>query len=117
MAKIVLDGLESLTEKELAGILIGQGHRVTIGWLGAADSADAIFCSGDVGEIRSSHPDLPVIIVTRQPEQGTWLDGMEAGAADYCCGPFETAQLSRLLAGVLGHARGRETKPSLLPRV
>jgi CheY-like chemotaxis protein len=115
LAQIILSGLEWRTEQDLARVLTGQGHQIALGWEGALASADALFCSADnpgypalLGEVRTLRPDLPVIAVTGLPEQAKWLDALEAGAADYCCAPFETAQLACLLAGVLGHALGRQ---------
>ena len=124
MAKIILTGFELRTEQDLARVLTDQGHQVTIGWDGASATADALFCSADasgypalVSEVRMLRPELPVIVVTGLPEQAKWLDALDAGAADYCCAPFETAQLSCLLAGVLGHASDHATKPSGVRRV
>jgi DNA-binding response OmpR family regulator len=115
LAKIVLAGLESWTEHDLSRVLTSQGHQVTIGWEGAP-AADALFCSVDdpgyaalVMEVRTLQPNLAVIAVTGRPEQAKWLDALEAGAADYCCAPFETVQLSCLLAGVLGRGPAKPT--------
>jgi DNA-binding response OmpR family regulator len=40
---------------------------------------------------------VPVVIVSRQPEVNQWLDALEAGAAEYCVGPFEPTQLRWIL--------------------
>jgi len=116
LAKIILAGLELRTEQDLSRVLTGQGHQVIIGWEGTP-AADALFCGADsalVSKVRALRPQLPVIAVTGLPEQTKWLDALEAGAAEYCCAPFETAQLSRLLAGVLGR---EPAKPSPLRHV
>jgi DNA-binding response OmpR family regulator len=115
MAHIVLTGLELAAQDSLGRLLREQGHQVTIGWHAALPAADALFCSGDdpgytalVGQVRRLRPGLPVVVVTRLPESGKWLDALDAGAADYCSAPFETVQICWLLAAVLGHGAPSE---------
>ena len=123
MAKLILDGFDPRTAQDLGGVLAGQGHQVTIGWQeDDGDSADVLFCRADapdypllVKEIRTFMPDLPVVVVTAHPDPSRWLDALEDGAADYCCAPFETGELSRLLSGVLNHVS--PAKPSASSRV
>jgi DNA-binding response OmpR family regulator len=119
LAKIVLTGLDLRSQEDLARLLTGQGHRVTIGWEGALASADALFCNADdpahpalVQKVRTLRPDLPVVVVTGLPDPSKWLDALEAGAADYCCAPFETVQLSCLLSSVLATPARPAAKPS-----
>jgi DNA-binding response OmpR family regulator len=118
VAHIVLTGLEAPAQADLGRLLSQQGHQVTIGWEGGLGTADALFCNGDepaypllVQRVRGLRPDLPVVVVTRLPDTAKWLDALEAGAADYCCAPFETVQVCWLLSAVLGLSAGR-TKPT-----
>jgi DNA-binding NtrC family response regulator len=46
-------------------------------------------------------PELPVIVVSRMPEVSEWLDAIEAGAADYCAAPFESAHIQWILSSTL----------------
>jgi DNA-binding NtrC family response regulator len=41
---------------------------------------------------------VPVVVVSEEPEFDEWLDAMEAGASDYCAAPFEPSQLRWILA-------------------
>jgi DNA-binding response OmpR family regulator len=124
LAKIILTGLDLRAQQDLAHVLTGQGHHVTIGWEGALASADVLFCNADdpahpalIERDRTLRPDLPVVVVTGLPDPSKWLDALEAGAADYCCAPFETLQLSCLLSSVLAGTLGPATKPSPFRRV
>ena len=119
MAHIVLIGLELPAQEDLGRVLSEQGHEVTLGWEDALDTADVLFCNGDepaypalVHRIRGLRPDLPVVVVTRLPETDKWLDALEAGAADYCSAPFETAQICWLLSGVLGQGEHPQPNPA-----
>jgi DNA-binding response OmpR family regulator len=46
-------------------------------------------------------PRLPVVVVSRLPEVRSWLDALEAGAADYCAAPFESIHLDWILQNQL----------------
>jgi DNA-binding NtrC family response regulator len=66
-----------------------------------ADSqAQIIFCGANtdvVTKLRQTKPTAPIVVVSRHPEVSGWLDSIEAGAADYCAAPFESAQLQWIL--------------------
>jgi DNA-binding NtrC family response regulator len=118
MANIVLTGLEFYIQAELTRVLDRLGHQVFISRNSIPSTADVVFCNGDVENgpamlraIRAVRPELPVVVVTRQPDVGKWLDALDAGAADYCSAPFETIQVRWLLDAVLGHgAAGGNTE-------
>ncbi|MCC6340598.1 MAG: hypothetical protein IT166_00275 [Bryobacterales bacterium] len=94
-------------EKELAGQLRNALHRQALPV--TMETCD------DVDSLRSTSPDLvfsgfttdltnllnaitaPVVVVTRHPEPGEYLDAMDAGAADYCAAPFEPSHLGWIL--------------------
>lgn len=62
--------------------------------------AQIIFCGADmavVAKLRQTRPDASIIVVSRHPEVGGWLDSIEAGASDYCAAPFEAAQVQWIL--------------------
>lgn len=62
--------------------------------------ADIIFCRNNVdivSSLRTARPDAPIVVVSRHPEVGDWLDSIEAGADDYCAAPFEKSQLEWIL--------------------
>src|SRR5271166_3520676 len=97
MANIILTGLDFHIQVELTRVLDRLDHQVFIGRNSIPINADVVFCNGDdesglvmLRAIRALRPELPVVIVTRQPDTGRWLDALEAGAADYCSAPFET---------------------------
>jgi DNA-binding response OmpR family regulator len=111
VAHIILAGLEIAAQESLGQVLREQGHHITIGWQTELTAAGALFCNGDdpgapalVRQVRALDPKLPVIVVTKLPESRKWLDALEAGAADYCCAPFETVQICWLLSALLAHA-------------
>ncbi|MBL8178398.1 MAG: hypothetical protein JNK48_27235 [Bryobacterales bacterium] len=55
--------------------------------------------SEDFQELLSSvKHHVPVIVVVRVPDTREWIAAMEAGAADYCAPPFESAQLRWMLS-------------------
>ena len=63
-------------------------------------TADIVFCAHTpdvLNDALSRFKATPVVVVSRLPEVDGWLDALEAGAADYCAAPFETAQLQWLL--------------------
>ena len=133
MANIILSGLEPPVESSLLDVLRAEGHEVSVqdGW--DFVRADAVFCNGDgphyealLDRIRNRRPDVPVVVVTRLPETEKWIGALEAGAADYCCAPFEPIQVRWIVSAVLGHASpaavswprpGVRLTPSLEPRL
>jgi DNA-binding NtrC family response regulator len=74
---------------------------------------DLVFCSSQANHflsvldcIKSTRPEVPVIVVSRHPEASQWLDAIEAGAADYCAAPFEPAHVGWI---VDAHLSGPQT--------
>jgi DNA-binding response OmpR family regulator len=102
MAKILLLGLESAMADELSRVLRQLGHSVSVAPLkeaaiGAVD-ADLIFAgSEDFREALTRYPRRPVIATSRLPEMKSWINALEAGAADYCGAPFEVTQVRWVL--------------------
>jgi hypothetical protein len=48
-------------------------------------------------DLRAQHPNKFIVVGTSCPDQGTWLDALEAGANDYFCGPPEYEQIKWIL--------------------
>lgn len=112
MATILLLGLENDLANPLAGVLRTIEHEVE-----TADSVepaarkrniDVIFANGDAPDYRETlrrlearRPDLPVVVVSRLPDNTRWLDALELGAADYCGAPFEPKQVRWVVDSVL----------------
>jgi hypothetical protein len=70
--------------------------------------AHVIFCGADVSVVtglRDAQPDASIVVVSRHPEVSDWLDSIEAGAADYCAAPFESAQVQWILESSLRSRR------------
>ncbi|MBI4893633.1 MAG: hypothetical protein HY821_23635 [Acidobacteria bacterium] len=66
----------------------------------AHQRADIVFCPSTGDLLRAAlerFRGLPVVVVSRLPEESGWLDALEAGAADYCAAPFEPIHLRWLL--------------------
>ena len=100
MSRVALFALPEDLERPLAQVLREEAHKVIrklhLHDLRRGPKADALFLSADhpdfrgtLSELRESHPELPVIAVTRVPETAHWLDALDAGATDYCGAPFE----------------------------
>ena len=111
MANIVLAGLEFHTQAALTRVLDQLNHDVFIAGSGLPDDAKVVFCGADDDSgmalllaIRVSRPELPVVVVTRHPDMGKWLNALEAGAADYCSAPFDAVQVGWLLGAILERA-------------
>lgn len=71
-------------------------------------AAHIIFCGADVSTVsglRHAQPDASIVVVSRHPEVSDWLDSIEAGAADYCAAPFESAQVQWILESSLRSPR------------
>jgi len=70
-------------------------------------SADRHGFEADITRLRQLAPDIPIVVVTREPELSRWLDGLEAGASDYWCAPFERVQVRWIMSSVRPAARRR----------
>jgi DNA-binding NtrC family response regulator len=106
MAKILLLGLDSSLAEELSRVLRQLGHSVRMlrKLNSAADAADTdlIFAgSEDLRDAMALSPKRPVIVTSRLPEIASWLNALEAGAADYCGAPFEATQIRWVLNSAL----------------
>jgi DNA-binding response OmpR family regulator len=102
MAKILVLGLEFAMADELSRILRQLGHSVSVAPRSeaAVDASefDLIFAgSDDFREALTRYPRRPVIVTSRLPEMKSWINALEAGAADYCGAPFETTQVRWVL--------------------
>jgi CheY-like chemotaxis protein len=49
-----------------------------------------------VRDIRAGRPDILVVVLTKLPDHGKWLDALEAGADDYCCLPLGRQEIGWL---------------------
>lgn len=118
MLRLTLLGLPEDLGNQLARILRDESHQVTrrlyVSDLRRAPNAAAVFISGDSPDyreilslLRENHADLPVIVVTRQPETRHWLEALDAGAADYCGAPFEHIQLRWILGSITAQSPWR----------
>jgi len=94
--RAVLIGLEPSIETELAASLRSASYAVSHGpGAPVPRGGGVVFCPrGAVfAEARLMFPDLPVVVVSRLPDTGEWLEALELGAADYIAAPFETVQM------------------------
>lgn len=112
-SKIVLFGLADRLADDSKKILCEQGHDVySSPFLPEAQAlslieqlnADFIFCDSDPAHylvlleaIRRVNLGLPLVVVSPQPDTNAWLDALQAGAADFCAPPFESASLRWIL--------------------
>ena len=119
MSRIALLGLPEDLGNELARVLLDESHQVSrklyVSDLGRLPNCAAVFICGDDADyrytlslVRETYPDLPVIVVTRQPEARFWLDALEAGAMDYCGAPFERVQLRWVLGSIVAEEARRQ---------
>lgn len=115
--KILLFGLDDALASELAGALAGQQRqfasapfRRTAGGMRQTiqPGVGLVFCPAETERyelllnfIRRERPTLPVVVVSRRAEVSDWLDAIEAGAADYCSPPFDSAQLRWIIENTL----------------
>ncbi len=110
MAKILLFGLDHPLAEELTVVLqqLEQIVQTAASGSGALETdANLVFAtSDDLGTIRRTRPDLPVVVVSRLPEVSAWLDALEQGATDYCGAPFERKQVGWVLKSSLTAALG-----------
>lgn len=111
MSHVALLGLPEDLGNQLTRVLLEECHQVSrkrfISDLRRLPVSSAVFISGDNPEyrrtlslLRESHPNLPVIVVTRESDTSHWLDALDAGAADYCGAPFERIQLRWILGSI-----------------
>jgi CheY-like chemotaxis protein len=108
MSRAALMGIPEDLGGQLAEVLRSETHQVTrrlyLQDLQRGPKPEVIFISGDnpdfpklIGLLREIEPGLPVVVVTRCPGTGQWLDALEAGATDYCGAPFERVQLQWIM--------------------
>ena len=123
MSSVTLLGLPEDLGNQLARVLIDESYQVNrrlyISDLRRNTNCCAVFISGDtpdytrtLSHLREAYPDLPVVVVTRQPEARQWLDALDAGAADYCGAPFEHVQLRWILGSILPPAARQPSLPA-----
>src|SRR5690349_9740009 len=100
MSRVTLLGIPWDLADELSLVLRDESHAVTISDGPIEFEPDVVFISGDspdlaqrMAALRGEQPHLPVVVVTRLPDTGRWLDALEAGARDYCGAPFEHVQI------------------------
>ena len=114
MAKIILSGLDLRTAAQLESLLLFDGHDVDNDRRHAARpaaaiqdliDADIVFVGGRreqflplVRRMRAIDPSLPLVVALPLQELGTWLEALDAGATDFCCAPFDPAQIRALIA-------------------
>jgi DNA-binding response OmpR family regulator len=121
MLRVALFALPEDLERPLAQVLREEAHKVIrklhLHDLRRGPKADALFLSADhpnfrgtLSQLRESHPELPVIAVTRVPETAHWLDALDAGATDYCGAPFERVQIRWILNSVVRTERQAERR-------
>jgi DNA-binding NtrC family response regulator len=116
-ANILVVGLDEPLAAELCRALRDQRHSVlSEAFTSAADclttiervGADLVFCGTDrqqyqaiLGGLARLGQSLPVVVVSRLPETGDWLDAMDAGASDYCAPPFEAKLVQSIISNTL----------------
>ena len=125
ISKVVLFGLSVDLMAELERALLQQSEVMVyaqafapgtdaLGFIRSLD-ADLVFCPAEpercqplLETLRQSHINLPVVVVSRQPEVSSWLGALEAGAQDYCAPPFEFEQIRWILEAAVRtqHAPG-----------
>ncbi len=116
-ANILVVGLDEPLAADLCRALRDQRHSVlSEAFISAADclatieraGADLVFCGTErqqyetiIESLRRSRQNVPVVVVSRLPETGDWLDAMDAGACDYCAAPFEPRLVQRIVENTL----------------
>ncbi len=66
-------------------------------------------------EIRQSHPDLPVILLTARTEEHDRIAGLVAGADDYVSKPFSPRELVLRIQSVLRRSQAARLPATALP--
>jgi DNA-binding response OmpR family regulator len=118
MARVTLLGIPPDLSNDLTRVLVAESHKVNrklyIEDFRQGPKSAVVFVSGDnpdfretIAGLREAEPALPVVVVTRMPETGRWLDALDAGAADYCGAPFERVQVRWIMSSVLNEAERR----------
>ncbi len=101
LRKALLFGLEEPLASALQQTLSLCGcHARQVDDSAAPPRADIVFCPSAGDRLHTAlerFHGLPVVVVSRLPEESGWLDALEAGAADYCAAPFEPIHLRWLL--------------------
>ena len=116
-ANILIVGLDEPLASELGRSLRDLRHSVlSEAFTCASDclttiervGADLVFCGTDrqqyetiLDNLRRRGHTVPVVVVSRLPETGDWLDAMDAGACDYCAAPFEPHLVQRIVENTL----------------
>jgi len=116
-ANILVVGLDEPLAAELCRALRDQRHSVlSEAFTSAADclttvervGADLVFCGTDrqqyqtiLDHLRRLGQSVQVVVVSRLPETGDWLDAMDAGAWDYCAPPFEPKLVQSIISNTL----------------
>lgn len=116
-ANILIVGLDEPLASELSHSLRELRHSVlSEAFTSAADclatiervGADLVFCGTDrqqyqtiLQDLRKHGHSVPVVVASRLPETGDWLDAMDAGASDYCGAPFESRLVQRIVESAL----------------
>jgi DNA-binding NtrC family response regulator len=104
--KAYLIGLDEKLAKEIVPVLAASSCALTAD----PDKADIVFCGWQEREFIEASARckrVPVVVVSRLPDVGGWLDALEAGAADYCAAPFEMVQMRWLLDTHLRRKRNK----------
>jgi DNA-binding NtrC family response regulator len=117
MSRVVFLGLPDDLARSLGWVLRSQAHEVRLARSlqdVACEKPEVAFVSGDtpdfhhnLASLREFAPELPLVVVTRLPENSRWLDALEAGARDYCGAPFEHVQMQWIMDTVCPPARQR----------
>jgi DNA-binding NtrC family response regulator len=99
-ANVVLCELEDSLATQLHSMLAALGDRVSHNPK-SLPKADLVFCGADqeslqkvLDEVARVRRSVPVVVVSREASVTSWLDALEAGAADYLPAPFERTQLN-----------------------
>lgn len=118
--RVLLIGLDDSLASELGKALSRLASKVQSCNVPSAEkveqaqltAADCVFCPSEAHQLQSllqslhdRCPGLPVIAVTRHPDDFEWIRAMDAGATDYCATPFEPRQVDWILQNSLRHDR------------
>jgi len=130
---LVVDDDDS-TRQRLSVLLAGLGYEVTLAASGEealsrlpSDHRPAVIMLDLVmpglgglevlDRIRSSHPSIPVVILSAVGQIKTVVDAIKRGASDYLGKPFEEAELALTLEGALEKQRLRNEVRQLRRRL